>query len=352
MSKELLKVPAITGPTACGKTELVLKLAQEIPVEVVSCDSRKVYKGLDIGTDKPTADERRLVRFHLIDVVEPQEEFSVETFTKLALKAIAEIFRRKRLPVLEGGTGLYLASLAYGYEFEGSPPIDILRQYLSQKFAKQGYSSLLLALLKAFPDAKEEIDISNPARMIRFVEKALYTLKQEEIERKLKLFGAEKIADEVLNTIKKAKRRKKRKPGIDFEVVGFILEVERLKLWNRIRQRTQKIFADGLVEEVKGLLNRGVPKKSQSMQGIGYKEIIEYLNGNISLEQAEEMVVIHTRQFAKRQQTWNRHQFQDFTRIPFTSETDRVKAYRYLSSELKRIHMNNLRLLEAGNHER
>ncbi len=346
MGVEKPRISAITGPTASGKTNLVITLSEFCPLEVISCDSRNIYKKLDIGTAKPTKSEREKVAFHLIDIVEPTESFSVEQFSKLAMKKIFDILGRKKLPVLEGGTGLYLASIAYSYEFGKSPPIEGLRKHLNEIFAEVGYLSLLPELTSIFKNAEKEIDIYNPTRMIRFIEKSLISMDESELRSTLAELNCSQIFDEIIKLKEVAKMEERESEETpSFNVVGFTLEVERNLLWQRIRERVRKMFAEGLVEEVRELLALGVKEDSQALSGIGYAEVVEYLKGKMSIEEAEERVVIATRQLAKRQETWNKHQFQGFTRIPYSTTAEMEKAVKLLRFAFLDAYEHNKRLL-------
>ncbi len=343
-----LRVIAITAPTAVGKTELILRLSDFVRIEVVSCDSRKVFKLLDVGTAKPTPEERRKTPFHLIDILEPAESFSVEEFTSLANRTVCQIFERKALPVLEGGTGLFIASLAYRYEFGDAPPIEELRRAMNDKFEEMGYLSVLPNLLKVFPDAEKTTDVYNPARMIRLVENRLIAMTQSELKKAL----AKLECPEILKAVQRAKDIANREKSTrvippSYSVEGYILDMDRNTLWQRIRERTRKMFAEGLVEEVKGLMDAGVPEDSQAMTGIGYAQAIRFLKGEISAQEAEEQVVIATRQLAKRQATWNKHQFPDFQKLPYSTLAEQERAFKILLASSKTAHERNLTILES-----
>jgi len=348
---EQVSVPAITGPTACGKTELILSLAEELPLEIVVCDSRKVFRGLDTGAAKPSAEMRERVRFHLMDIVEPDESFSVHDFIPLAAKAISEILGRNRLPVLEGGTGLYLSALAHWFNFDRAPAIPELREVLADKWARDGYDAFVTVALAVFPEAREAVDVHNPRRMLRFLEANLATLPPDELPgvlAALELLEAEGAVRRACLEWNERRTRVSAAPEMSgISTAGFVLEVSRDVLWERIRNRTRQMFASGLVAEVKALLDSGIPADSQALQGIGYREVIEFLLGHTSLEEAESQVAIHTRQLAKRQRTWFRHQLTDFATIPFTSQEERERARAGLLRELRRIHQVNLELKQS-----
>jgi len=340
---EKLTVPAITGPTGSGKTELVLSLAEGIPLEVVVCDSRKLFRGLDIGTAKPDLETRQRVRFHLLDLVDPEDSFTVYDFVPLAVKAVSDIVSRGKLPVLEGGTGLYLSALARGFKFERAPAIPELREALADVWARDGYEDFLVVVLAVFPEAVQEIDARNPRRMLRFLEDHFTDLPDggvTEVLSALNLSGMEGA----IKRSREERERRRRESGIEtgIGVAGFVLEVRRDVLKQRIRERTRLMFERGLVSEVEELMNVGVAPDSQALQGIGYREVVEHLLGHSSMEEVEAQVVIRTLQLAKRQVTWFRHQLPDFARLPFNTDEERKAARETLGTNLRRLHKSML----------
>lgn len=346
MAQEPL-VPAITGPTACGKTELVLSLTEELPLEVVECDSRKVFRGLDIGAAKPDAEMRKRLRFHLLDLVEPDGSFTVFDFVSLAIRAVRDILGRGNIPVLEGGSGLYLTALVQGFRFERAPAIPELRESLADRWAKDGYDTFAKTALALFPEARRETEVRNPRRMLRFLEDRIAALPPDELPQLLAALELSGVEEAVCRVRREWERRRQAPaPETGFRITGFVLEVGRDALQERIRRRTSEMFARGLVAEVERLLNAGVPADSQALQGIGYHEVIESLLGHISLEEAESQVAIHTRQLAKRQVTWFRHQLPGFTRMPFTTRRERENARAALLGKLTLLHKKNSGLLQ------
>ena len=343
---ERLLVPAITGATACGKTELVLSLSDELPLEVVVCDSRKVFRGLDIGAAKPDREMRERLRFHLLDIVEPERPFTVHDFLPLAVGAVRDILQRGMLPVVEGGTGLYLSALAREFRFERGPAIPELRAALADRWAKDGYDAFATTALSVFPVARKRTDFRNPKRMLRFIEDQLAALSAEELPGVLTALEMPEVEPAVRRVAREWRRRRgEGSVASGFNVVVFVLEVHRDVLWERIRVRTREMFACGLVAEVGGLLNAGVSVDSQALQGIGYREVAEFLLGHLGLQEAESSVAIHTRQLAKRQVTWFRHQLPEGIRMPFTTPEERQETRSALLKQLAEMHQGNLELL-------
>jgi len=343
---EKLTVPAITGPTGSGKIELVLSLAEGIPLEVVVCDSRKLFRGLDIGAAKPDPEMRQRVRFHLLDMVEPEQAFTVYDFVPLAIRAVHDILQRGVLPVVEGGTGLYLSALARGFRFERAPAIPDLREMLADRWAKEGYDAFAATALAVFPEARKVLDFRNPRRMLRFLEDQLASLPVDELPEVLNALDMPEAEPAVRQVVREwSRRRGETAIDPDFDIAGFVLEVERDVLWERINRRTREMFARGLVAEVEELLNTGVPADSQALQGIGYQEVVEFLVGRLTLQETESSVAIRTRQLAKRQVTWLRHQLPDATRTPFTTPEERQGTRSALSGQLAEMHEGNLELL-------
>jgi len=325
-------VPAITGPTGCGKTGLVLALAEKIPLDVVCCDSRKVYRGADIGAAKPTAEQQKRVAFHLLDLVEPQDSFSVQQYVTAALPAIADIRAKDRLPVIEGGTGLYLEALMSGYDFGGAPPVQELREAFAEQW-ESDRESLIARLQELFPDAEHEIDLRNPPRVVRFIEKKLVgELADGEIKRHLAKLGIEAAGNAVKNARRESKRRARTTEPLD--VRGYVLKTEREVLRQLIVQRTEEMLEGGLIKEVESLLKASVPRKAQVFAGIGYREVLLFLEGQVSREELAELITVHTRQFARRQDTWNSSRFRGFQQVPFTTPKERAAASEYFAGEL------------------
>ncbi len=269
----------IAGPTAVGKSDLATRLAEAMAGEIVSADSAQVYRGLDIGTAKPTAAERARVPHHLIDVRDPREPFTVAEYQGLARAAIADIQGRGRLPLLVGGTGLYIRAVLRPFDFAGAPPDPALRAQLATE-----QPLVLYARLRALdPAAAERIDPRNVRRTIRALEVCLTTGRP---------FSA----------------GWRQAPDLPPDVAFYALDRPRADLYQRIADRVHDQLRDGLLDEVAGLLAAGVPRAAQSMQALGYKEAAAHLAGEMSLAEMTDLLIRRTRQYAKRQLTWLRRE--------------------------------------------
>jgi len=285
----MLKAPLVilTGPTAVGKTKLSIELAKKINGEIVSADSMQVYRRMNIGTAKITENEKEGVPHHLIDILEPWEDFNVVAFQNYARNAVEEIHQQGKIPIVVGGTGFYIQALLYGIDFtENENENDsLLRKQLEVESEKDGGVSLHQYLMKIDPEAARSIHPNNRKRVIRAVE--FY-----------KLTG-QKISEH---------NESQRRNEPIYNSAYFVLNMEREKLYQRIDYRVDLMLHDGLVDEVKQLLEEGCTPDMVSMQGLGYKEIIRYLNHETSLEEAVYILKRDTRHFAKRQLTWFRRE--------------------------------------------
>ena len=270
------KVIAIVGPTASGKTKLAIEMAQKLDTEIISADSRLVYKGFDIGTAKPTKEEQLLVKHHMIDVVEPEYDFSVADFADGASKVISELHAKNKVPIVVGGTGLYFRILLENYDMprvEANPQLRAELENLSNE-------ELFEKLSNIDKISAEKIHQNNRVRVIRALEVSLTTGKP-------------------FSSIKGVKENK-------YDVEWVFPEIEsREILYNRINIRVDMMIEDGLVDETKNLLLKHGRIKNL-VNTIGYQEIIQYLDGNISIENAIEQIKQNTRRYAKRQLTWFR----------------------------------------------
>jgi len=275
------KLLIVLGPTACGKTGLSLALAKRFRGEIVSGDSMQVYRGMDIGTAKIMTDEMQGLPHHLIDIRDPREPFSVADFRALAESAISEISARGCLPMVVGGTGLYIDSLLYPYNFaeemEASPE---LRQRLQEEYRSLGPEALHQRLALLDPAAAERIHPNDAHRLVRALEV-------------LEITG---------EPISRHQQDKSRVSPYEAIIIGLCME--RDLLYARIEQRVDQMIRQGLVHEVQRLLEAGVPPEANSMQGIGYRQTVGYLQGQYDLETAIDLIKRDTRRFAKRQITW------------------------------------------------
>lgn len=280
IKKERLIV--VLGPTAVGKTALAVNLAKKLNSRVISGDSMLVYKGFDIGSAKPSLEERQGVPHELIDILEPTASFNVTEFVSRAKEKISEANKAGEIPVLAGGTGLYIKSLLEGYEFNQTAGDDKYRQYLEQLAAEKGREYIHAMLSAVDPEAAKRLHVNDFRRIIRALE--VYHL------------GGEKISTD----------NKFEEQGLAYDVFTAGLRWERAALYDRINRRVDIMIEKGLVDEVQNLLASGVPREAQAMKGIGYKEIAEYLLSECSLEKAVNEIKKGTRHFAKRQFTWYR----------------------------------------------
>ena len=274
---------AIVGPTATGKTGLAVALAAEFDAEIISADSRQVYRGLDIGTAKPTAHERAQAPHHVVDVVPADNaSFSVAVWRGHAEQALENLTARGKQPWLVGGTGLYVQSLVDGLEFPNVPPQPKLRAELERTLQAEGIDALAARLQRLDSVAAAQIDLRNPRRLIRALEVCLVSGKP---------FSAQ---------------RTQRPPPYPILQIG--LRADRDLLYQRIDERVDRMIADGFVEEVEQLLVQGITTDLPSMQSAGYRQLVSYLQGKYSLEEAVRQTKFATHQLAKRQETWFRKQ--------------------------------------------
>ena len=274
---------AIVGPTGIGKTALAVFLSREVSMEVVSADSRQIYRGMDIGTGKPTREEQAAVPYHLVDVVDATEPYHAARFRRDALKAIEEIRRRGRLPVIVGGTGLYVRALLRG--LSPAPPADPeFRAALRRRADAEGTPALHERLRRVDPKAAARI---GPHDLVR-------------ITRALEVFHLTGRPLSSLHDWGKA--------DLPFRLLMVGLTMDRSRFYRRLELRCQKMIDQGLVEEVKTLLDRGVDPSCPAMQGIGYRHVVAHLEGKWSLPEAVRMMQRDTKRYAKRQWTWFRRE--------------------------------------------
>lgn len=277
------QILCIVGPTAVGKTRLSVALAQSCGAEIVSFDSMQVYRGMDIGTAKPSLAERGGVRHHMFDVAEPTESFSVSRYVELADLCVQDILRRGKPVILVGGTGLYIDSLVAGRDFAPLPSSGC-REALERRVASEGIEPVYRELAVVDPEAAERIHPSNHKRVLRALEVYLET-------------GV---------TISEHNRRTQSVPPKYAPVWIGLDYVNRETLYRRIDRRVGEMFEQGLVDEVRRLLESGVPSNATSLQAIGYKELVDHLGGHGTETEAIERICLASRRYAKRQRTWFR----------------------------------------------
>ena len=276
------KVIVICGPTASGKTALSIELAKKINGEIVSCDSMQIYKDMDIGTAKPTVEEMQEIKHYLIGYVSPEKRYSVADYKIDAKKAIKAIIKKGKMPIVVGGTGLYLDSLIYEIEYQDIKLDEQYRNKLEEEVDKQGLENLYEKAKQIDPKAIEKISPNDKKRILRILE--IYHAT-----------GKTKTEQEI----------ESRKKEVEYDYKVYALNWDRQKLYDRINKRVDMMIKQGLVEEVKQILDK-YDNFPTAMQGLGYKEVVEYLNGNLTKEKMIEKIKIETRRYAKRQLTWFR----------------------------------------------
>ena len=276
-----MDVLCIVGPTAVGKTKMSIELAKQLNGEIISGDSMQIYRGMDIGTAKATMDERQGIPHHLIDEKNPDEPYSVAAFQQTVRAKIEEIKSGGKLPIIVGGTGLYIKSVLYDYEFAGESESKEIDE------AKYGHLSNeeLHAKLAAVDEAgAKDIHPNNRKRVIRALE--IYET----------------------SGVKKSEMIEKQEHKMIYDACLIGLTDDRNVLYDRINKRVDTMYETGLVEEVKALFDEGIPAESQSIRAIGYKELYDYFKGLISLEESKELIKRNSRRYAKRQYTWFNNQ--------------------------------------------
>ncbi len=275
------KLVVLTGPTAVGKSKLSIALAKEIGGEIISADSMQVYKYMNIGTDKISSQKMEGVPHHLIDFLEPSEDFNVFTFQKLVKEAIDDITSRGYVPIIVGGTGFYIQAVLYDIDFTETDEDDSYRKELEERARTEGVHVLHEELRSVDPESAEAIHENNSKRVIRALE------YYKKTGRPISLHN---------------KEQHERTSPYDFKY--FVLTDDRGVLYSRIDKRVDQMMEEGLEGEVKELLKLGVPRSATSMQGLGYREMFGYLDGEYDLERAIYLIKRNTRHFAKRQLTW------------------------------------------------
>ena len=302
----------LTGPTAVGKTDLSIQLAKAINGEIISADSMQVYRHMDIGSAKVTPEEMDGLYHHLIDVLEPEEEFNVVVFQKLAKEALTGIYERGHIPIIVGGTGFYIQALLYDIDFTENDGDTAIRRELEKLAQTQGAGCLHQMLQEIDPESAAAIHQNNVKRVIRAIEFYRQTGK------KISLHNEQE--------------REKQSP---YQFLYYVLDTDRKTLYERIDRRVDLMMEHGLVDEVKHLADMGCTRDMVSMQGLGYKEILDYLSGEIPLEEAVYILKRDTRHFAKRQITWFKRE-RDVRWLELEQfQNDRKKVLEHILDEIE-----------------
>ena len=276
------KVVVICGPTASGKTSLSIELAKKINGEIVSCDSMQIYKEMNIGTAKPTLEEMQGIKHYMIDIISPDERYSVADYKKQAKQAIREILEKGKVPIVVGGTGLYVDSLIYEIEYQDIEFDKEYREKLEERAKQEGLEKLYKEAEKIDPEAIKKISKNDQKRILRILE--IYNAT-----------GKNKTQQEI----------ESRKNEVEFDYKVYAISWDRQKLYDRINQRVDMMINQGLIEEVKEICSK-YNKFPTAMQGLGYKEVVEYLEKKCTKEEMIEKIKMETRRYAKRQLTWFR----------------------------------------------
>ncbi|MDU2066123.1 MAG: tRNA (adenosine(37)-N6)-dimethylallyltransferase MiaA [Sporomusaceae bacterium] len=274
----------ILGPTAVGKTKLSIELAQRLNTEIISGDSMLIYRGFDIGTAKPTEAEKAGIPHHLIDILAPADEYTVVDFQKQAALYIETLNHNGKIPILAGGTGLYVKALLENYQFHEAPSDEAYRAYLTDLAAEQGNEHVLSLLAAVNPQLASRYHPNDLRRIIRQLE--IHHLQEQGITT--------------------PEKHEPTEASLCYDAIVIGLQMERSLLYARINERVTAMLEAGWVEEVRQLLQQGLPRECQALQAIGYKEVIAYLDGALSYEEMVRQIQQTTRHFAKRQLTWYR----------------------------------------------
>ncbi len=279
---EKQKVIVICGPTASGKTALSIELAKKVNGEIVSCDSMQIYKEMDIGTAKPTLEEMQGIKHYMIGIISPNERYSVADYKKDAKKAIREILNKGKVPIVVGGTGLYIDSLIYEIEYQDIEFDKEYREHLEKEVKEKGLEELYNVAKEIDPEAIEKISKNDKKRILRILE--IYHATGEN---------------------KTEQERKSRQKEVEYDYKVYALNMDREKLYDRINKRVDKMIEEGLIQEVEKIYKK-YNDFPTAMQGLGYKEVVEYLEGKLTKEEMIEKIKQETRRYAKRQLTWFR----------------------------------------------
>ncbi len=306
------KLVVLIGPTAVGKTKLSILLAKKFNAEVISGDSMQIYKSMDIGTAKITEEEMEEIPHHLIDIKHPEEPFSAAEFQELVRSKISEITSRGKLPMIVGGTGLYIQAVIYDYQFSEAPSDDDFRQTLEERAEREGNEALYKELMEIDPESGSKIHPNNIRRVIRALE--IYHCTGKAM----------------------SQFQENQSPELLYDTALIGLTMAREKLYERINLRVDIMMKQGLLEEVKSLFDQGL-KDCQSIQAIGYKELYEYFNGRVSLEDAIGNLKQNSRRYAKRQLTWFRNKMNvEWFDMSDTADPDEFeKKFAEISSHIE-----------------
>ena len=309
------KLIILAGPTASGKTSVSIDLAKRLGGEIISADSMQVYKYMDVGTAKISVEEMQGVKHHLIDVLDPKEDFNIVKFQNMVKCSIEEIVKNGHIPILVGGTGFYIQSVIYDIDFNNEDDNSSVRKRLEEEYDAFGADFMYEKLKKIDIVSAQNIHKNNKKRIIRAIEYFL-------------------INNEPISSHNEVQREKKSPYDYRF----FVLNPPRDILYERINKRVDIMVENGLVDEVKKLREMGLSTANISMQGIGYKEIIEYLDGEVSLETAIENIKQNTRHMAKRQVTWFKREKDVIYVDPFSFESnDKIVDYMIEKINMERI---------------
>src|SRR6056297_87827 len=304
MEKE--KILVVLGPTSIGKTKVSIDIAKRLNSEIISTDSMQIYKKMDIGTAKINEKEKEGIKHHMIDLIYPKEEFSVYDYQNLSLEIIDKLLAENKTPILVGGSGLYINSILYDLDFNKVSSDEKVRNKYYGIKEKKGKMFLYSLLEEKDKEAAKKIHPNNVKRVVRALEVLEVTGKKYSQNNNFRKYSEK----------------------YNFIIIG--LEMNRELLYNRINLRVERMIEEGLINEVEELYNEGYDKSYQSMQAIGYKEIIDYIEGNTTKEEAVRLIKRNTRRFAKRQITW----FKPDDRIKWFNITDYKENYQSLLNEI------------------
>jgi len=282
LESEIKHLIIIVGPSGVGKSATAIELAKQLNGEIINCDSRQVYQGFNIGTDKPSVEHRKNIHHHLLDIVESSKQFTAADFAALAVEAINSIHKKNKIPIVTGGTGLYFKALLDGL-FPGPGRDEALRQSLEEEAREKGLESLWTKLKAIDPAYAHKIGKNDRMRIIRSLEVFMLTKKP--------------LSEHFLHTKSNLE---------DFHIIKIGLKLERKELYQRIEDRVDRMFERGLVQEVQSLLRKGVSESAPPFRALGYKYVLKFLKKEIGLEEAMALTKKDTRHYSKRQMTWFR----------------------------------------------